>query len=145
MDGSSFDLGAPRECVGLRFRRTNRALTAFYNERIREAGIRITQWSVIAALRGAGSLTVTELAESLGSEQSTISRNLQPLVREGLVDLTEENDGRKRYVRLTPRGVATYNRAYPLWLQAQKEVLEQLGADWERIERKLVSLETSVR
>ena len=145
MDGSSFDLRAPRECVGLRLRRTDRALTAFYNERIREAGIRITQWSLIAALRGAGSLTVTELAESLGSEQSTISRNLQPLVRKGLVDLTEDNDGRKRYVRLTHKGVATYNRAYPLWLQAQKDVLERLGADWEGLERKLVDLEASVR
>ena len=145
MDTSELDVMAPMGCVGLRVRRTSRALTSFYNERIRPAGIRITQWSLIAALRGAGTLTVTELADWLGSEQSTISRNLQPLIKKGLVDLTEESDGRKRYVRLTPEGVATYNEAYPLWQKAQEEVLAMMKPDWDRIEAKLGELEAGVR
>lgn len=146
MDGDSqVDVMAPLGCVGFRVRRTSRALTAFYNDRMRGAGIRITQWPLLAALRGAGALTVSELADALGTDQSTISRSLQPLVRDGLVDLTEEGDARKRYARLTSQGVATYNEAYRLWKQAQDDVLSMLGPAWDGIEEKLEALETSVR
>ena len=146
MDGDAHvDVMAPLGCVGLRVRRTSRALTSFYNERIRESGIRITQWPLLAALRGAGALTVSELAEELGTDQSTISRSLQPLVRDGLVDLTEEGDARKRYARLTSQGMARYNAAYRLWKKAQDDVLEMLGPEWDGMEEKLAALETAVR
>lgn len=146
MDGdSNVDVTAPLGCVGLRVRRTSRALTSFYNDRLRESGIRITQWPILAALRGAGALTVSELADQLGTDQSTISRSIQPLVRDGLVDLTEEGDARKRYARLTAQGMVTYNAAYRLWKQAQDEVLAMLGPAWTEIDSKLGTLETAVR
>ncbi len=132
-------------CVGMRVRRTGRALTSFYNQRIRASGIRITQWPILSALRVAGALTLGDLASATGTDQSTISRNIQPLVRDGLVDLTEEDDGRKRYARLTPKGLETFNHAFRLWKDAQDEVLELLGDEWESIREKLVDLETAVR
>ena len=135
------DVMQARSCVGARVRRTSRALTSFYNDRVKAAGIRITQWPILAALRAAGALTITELAEAVGTDQSTISRNIRPLVRDGLVDLSEETDGRKRHARLTPRGVAKFNEAYPLWKAAQDEVLAFVGKDWERIRETLASLE----
>ncbi|MEM7139095.1 MAG: MarR family winged helix-turn-helix transcriptional regulator [Myxococcota bacterium] len=146
MDGdANLDLMAPMGCVGHRVRRTSRALTSFFNDRIRESGLRITQWPLVAALRHAGALTVSELAERLGTDQSTISRSIQPLVRDGLVDFTDEGDARKRFARLTPQGTATYNVAYDLWRGAQDDVLKTLGPAWEGIESKLAELEASVR
>ncbi len=139
------DVMAPLGCVGLRVRRTSRALTSFYNDRIKPSGIRITQWPVLAALRGAGTLTVTQLSDWLGTDPSTISRSVQPLVRRGLVDLTEEGDARKRYLRLTPKGVTKYNEAHRLWKDAQEEVLALLGPDWAGMEQKLEALEDAVR
>ena len=135
------DVMQARSCVGARVRRTSRALTSFYNDRVKAAGIRITQWPILAALRAAGALTITELADAVGTDQSTISRNIRPLVRDGFVDLSEETDGRKRHARLTPRGVAKFNEAYPLWKAAQDEVLALVGKDWERIRETLASLE----
>ncbi|MGB5811157.1 MAG: MarR family winged helix-turn-helix transcriptional regulator [Polyangiales bacterium] len=142
---TGIDPMAPMGCVGFKVRRASRALTSFYNERIRGAGIRITQWPVLAALRGAGALTVSQLAIELGTDQSTVSRSLQTLVRDGLVDLTEDGDARKRYARLTSRGLSTYNRAYVLWKDAQSEVLEILGPSWEGVEARLSALEAAVR
>ena len=139
------DIMAPMGCIGSRMRRTSRAITAAYNEAFQEAGIRSTQWPILAALRVAGSMALGDLAEALGADPSTISRNVRPLVRDGLLDLTEDDDGRKRHARLTPKGVATYNRAYRSWKRVQDEALRLLGDDWPALRDKLVELETTLR
>ena len=136
------DIMAPMGCIGARMRRTSRALTTAYNEAFQEAGIRSTQWPILAALRVAGSMALGDLADALGADPSTISRNVRPLVRDGLVDLTEDDDRRKRHARLTPKGVATYNRAYRMWKRVQDEALRLLGDDWPALREKLVELET---
>ena len=139
------DVMAPMGCIGARMRRTSRALTAAYNEAFREAGIRSTQWPILAALRVAGSMSLGDLADAIGTDPSTISRNIRPLVRDGLVDLTTDRDARKRHARLTPSGVETYTRAYGLWKRVQDEALRLLGDDWPDMREKLVELESSLR
>ena len=139
------DIMEPMGCIGARMRRTSRAVTAAYNDAFREAGIRSTQWPIFAALRVAGSMTLGDLAGAIGADPSTISRNIRPLVRDGLVDLTEDDDGRKRHARLTPNGVATYNRAYGKWKRVQDEALRLLGDDWPGLRDKLIELETTLR
>lgn len=143
--GMKIDIMEPMGCVGARMRRTSRALTAAYNEAFRQAGIRSTQWPILAALRVAGSMPLGELASAIGSDPSTISRNVRPLVRDGLIDFSEDEDGRKRYARLTPKGLATYERAYQMWKRVQDEALRLLGDDWPAMRDKLVELETSLR
>ncbi len=139
------DVMEPMGCVGARMRRTSRALTAAYNDAFRAAGIRSTQWPILAALRVAGSMSLGDLADAVGSDPSTISRNIRPLQRDGLIDLSGDDDGRKRHARLTPKGVATYNRAYRMWKRVQDEALRLLGDDWPAIQEKLVELEASLR
>lgn len=138
------DIAAPMGCIGARMRRTSRALTAAYNEAFREAGIRSTQWPILAALRVAGSMPLGDLADAIGTDPSTISRNIRPLVRDGLVDLTTDDDGRKRHARLTPNGIETYSRAYRLWKRVQDEALRLLGDEWPGMRDKLVELETEL-
>jgi len=144
-DDLDIDIMEPMGCIGSRMRRTSRALTAAYNDAFREAGIRSTQWPIFAALRVAGSMTLGELSEAVGADPSTISRNIRPLVRDGLVDLTDQGDGRKRHARLTPKGVATYNRAFQEWKKVQDEALRLLGDDWGTMREKLVELEAKLR
>ncbi len=144
-DDRDIDIMEPMGCVGARMRRASRALTAAFNDAFREAGIRSTQWPILAALRVAGSFSLGDLAEAIGADPSTISRNIQPLVRDGLVDLSEEGDGRKRHARLTPKGVATYNRAYHQWKEVQDKALRLLGEDWGAMRDKLVELESALR
>ena len=139
------DVREPMGCVGARMRRTSRAVTAAYNDAFREAGIRSTQWPILAVLRVAGSITLGDLADAIGADPSTISRNIRPLVRDGLIDLSEAGDGRKRHARLTPTGVGTYNRAYRLWKRVQDEALQLLGDEWAALQEKLVELETALR
>ncbi len=143
-EADEIDVMAPMGCIGARMRRTSRAVTSAYNEAFREAGIRSTQWPILAALRVAGSMSLGDLADAVGSDPSTISRNVRPLVRDGLIDFAGDDDGRKRHARLTPKGVATYNRAYGLWKRVQDEALRLLGDEWGAMREKLVALETEL-
>jgi len=138
------DITAPLGCIGARMRRTSRALTAAYNEAFHEAGIRSSQWPILAALRVAGSMSLGELAEAVGSDPSTISRNIRPLLRDGLIDLTDADDGRKRHARLTPTGITTYNLAYRQWKRVQDQALGLLGEAWPELRDKLVELEEQI-
>ena len=145
LDDGDIDITEPMGCVGARMRRTSRALTAAYNDAFREAGIRSTQWPILAALRVAGSMTLGDLADAVGTDPSTISRNIRPLVRDGLIDFADEDDGRKRHARLTPKGIATFNRAYHMWKGVQERALRLLGDEWPLMRAKLVELESRVR
>ena len=145
VEDGDIDIMAPMGCVGAQMRRASRALSSAYNDAFREAGIRITQWPLLAALRVAGSMTLGDLADAVGTDPSTMSRNIRPLVRDGLIDLVDVDDGRKRHARLTPKGLATFKRAYPMWKSVQDRILELLGDDWPPMRERLLELESEVR
>ena len=67
------------------------------------------------------------LARSLGLDRTTLTRNLKPLEREGLVASSPGKDQRVRLLRLTEAGQRTLQRAYPLWEEAQAKVVKALG------------------
>ena len=115
------------DCLGLSIRRTSRAVTSYYNERLAPAGLLVTQTPILFGLRLTGSATVVELARHLGMDQTTLSRSLKPLLRDGWVDLTPGKDHRQRHVRLTPEGVAKSEEAYALWTSAQEDLLQACG------------------
>jgi DNA-binding MarR family transcriptional regulator len=62
-------------------------------------------------------------------DRTTLSRNLKPLVRNGLLEVRSGEDGRTRLVRLTPAGEQALEEAYPLWQQAQQETVSALGEE----------------
>jgi DNA-binding MarR family transcriptional regulator len=57
------------------------------------------------------------------------SRNLKPLVREGLLEVSPGGDGRTRLVRISPEGKRALDAAYPMWQVAQEEVVGALGKE----------------
>ncbi|MDH3474180.1 MAG: MarR family transcriptional regulator, partial [Rhodospirillales bacterium] len=64
-------------------RRTARRLTQAYDQALRPSGLRLTQFSVLANLTRSGGLSITDLAELLAMERTTLTRNLRPLERAG--------------------------------------------------------------
>jgi DNA-binding MarR family transcriptional regulator len=62
---------------------------------------------------------VGELAEILTVERSALGQTLKPLERDGLIALArDEQDGRRRPVRLTAAGREAVVRARPYWTEA---------------------------
>lgn len=103
-------------------------MTQLYDEILRPSGLRATQFSLLAAVRLQEPVAVNQLAESAVMDRTTLTRNLKPLEREGLVTVTPgSSDRRRREVSLTAKGAEALAAAYPLWHEAQAIVSENLG------------------
>ena len=115
------------ECTGSNLRRATRAVSRIYDEALAPAGLRGTQFSLLIALSFFKEAPLLRVAEELGLDRTTLTRNLQPLERAGLVASSPGKDQRVRLLRLTDSGQRTLQRAYPLWEEAQAKVVNALG------------------
>jgi DNA-binding MarR family transcriptional regulator len=116
-----------RECTAASLRRASRAIGRIYDEVMAPTGLRGTQFSLLVALSLTGDVAVARLADELGLDRTTLTRNLAPLERDGLVASVAGADRRVRMVRLTAEGRRLLGRVLPLWRQAQERVVAGLG------------------
>ena len=106
-------------CAGLNARAAARRITAFLEQHMRETGLGIAQFGLLAQIAAARDDTVGALAERAGLDQSTLSRNLHALARAGLVEIAVvEKDLRRRAVWLTETGARRLEAAIPAWRRA---------------------------
>jgi DNA-binding MarR family transcriptional regulator len=118
-----------RACACANLRRAARAVTQLFDEALAPSGLRATQFTLLVTSRLMGESTINELAERMTMDRTTLSRNLKPLVRNGLLEVRPGEDGRTRLVRITPAGEQSLEEAYPLWQQAQQEIVGVLGEE----------------
>lgn len=128
------------ECACHKVRMAARALTRSYDDALRSTGLRATQVSVLAAIAVDGSTSITALAEVIGMDRTTLTRNLRPLERARLIAIGQEGARRARRLSITPQGRARLKQAIPLWRAAQDELADQLGASWSSTHRVLEAL-----
>jgi len=116
-------------CVCVNLRRATRALTQLYDSALADAGVKVTQFSLLRAIERNEPAAITTLADDLDLDRTTLTRNLLPLQRDRLVMLAAGEDQRVTEVRLTAKGRKAIAAALPLWQQVQGEIAERLGAD----------------
>jgi DNA-binding MarR family transcriptional regulator len=118
-------------CACFNLRKVTRAVTQFYDDMMRPSGLRATQFSLLVAARLVGPVSVTRLAELTVMDRTTLTRNLELLQKQGLIEVTAGEDRRTRIVTITAQGNAALARALPLWKKAQSHVVETLSeARW---------------
>lgn len=132
------DLLETTRCLCLASRRAARAITRNFDQALRTQGLRATQFSLLAALDLAGPKTVNELAELLGAERSTVSRNLALVVAAGFVrsDVSAA-DARAHVARITAPGRRALRRALPAWQRTQAALVAAIGEPAARGLRRL--------
>ena len=128
MDSDAIDFTACRQCACAAARRRSRELSRFYDERMRGSGVRISQFTLMATLIQTGPMAATRLADFLGLERTTLTRNLRPLLRDGLVIVEDDADRRVRKIAITPKGEEAARRAFPFWRKAQDAALVRQAA-----------------
>lgn len=106
-----------------------RALTRVYDRALEPAGIRTSQFSILARLLEEGPLSVSHLAGRLAMDRTTLARDLRPLERRGLVSVSVGSDRRVRMAALTRAGHRLVDEVRPLWKSVQRDVRTQLGPD----------------
>ncbi len=120
----------PQACLCFNLRKAARAVTQLYDAALEPAGLRATQFSLLAVLDrrdGRDAVTITDLARAMVMDRTTLTRNLRPIEKQGLVAIAPGDDRRTREVRLTQRGRTALTRATPRWRHAQTRMLDALG------------------
>jgi DNA-binding MarR family transcriptional regulator len=114
-------------CFGASLRKVTRMLTQAYDDALRPADLRLTQFTLLATLNVQRELTMTRFADLMAMERSALARNLKPLERRDLVAISEGSDRRTRLASLTEHGRQTVEDALPLWEAAQARLLDELN------------------
>jgi DNA-binding MarR family transcriptional regulator len=129
---------AVRACAVMNLRQAARAVTAHFDSQLRPAGLRATQLNLLMAVETGAATTVTDLAEMLAMDRTTMTRNLKLLRDRGLVE-------RKRIV-LTAKGRRAAAVALPLWEKAQAQILGSLGEErWASLLGELAATKASIQ
>ncbi len=136
------NLTSPAACACFNLRKAARAVTQLFDDTLQPSGLRGTQFPILAVVSLAGPETIGRLAERLVMDRTTLTRDLKPLEREGLVEIVPGEDRRTRTVTLTKRGHEALGRALPLWKKAQARIVEDLGE--ERLRSLLADLSHTV-
>ena len=116
------DLTGCQNCVGFNLRKATRAVSQFYDNLLRPLGIKGTQYSLLVVLQMAKEATVTQLAERIVMDRTTLTRNLEVMEKQGLILVSPGDDRRIRMVTITEHGLSVLHRAYPIWLEAQTKI-----------------------
>lgn len=129
-------------CLCFHLQRAARAVARRYDAALRPAQITNGQFSLLMALNRGDPPTITEVAVLLAVDRTTLTANIKPLQRRGLLDIAiDDTDRRTRRLRLTPTGRTALATAMPLWNRAQAETTYLLaGADSERLRAALRAL-----
>jgi DNA-binding MarR family transcriptional regulator len=115
-------------CNCLAIRQAARHVTQFYDRYLAPAGLRTTQFSILAKLKARGPLSINGLAEQMVMDRTTLGRNILPLEREGLIEIAPgSTDRRMKEVKLTEAGRARLAAAAPAWAEAQARFEEVFG------------------
>ncbi len=110
--------------------------------RLKSVGVSTLKMRVIISLKIFGELTVNELCGYAIAEQPTMSRALDGLEKQGLVDRQiSQRDSRLRLVTLTEAGGIVFERIYPEILGINAMMTEGLS---ERQREDLLSALTVV-
>ena len=134
-----------RQCGSFNLRKASRVVTQLYDDILQPTGLRSTQVVVLVMLGAERELSMARLARQLVLSPSTLSRNILPLERDGLVE-TSYSGKRGKSVRLTARGRKALLHAFPYWQKAQTKFTQLVGADaWRALSKHLATTVTATR
>ena len=121
-------------CTCFNIRKAARAVTQLFDQALKPSGLNATQFTALAAIASTEPITITELSRVLVMDRTTLTRNLNPLQKNGWVDVTPGEDRRTRTVCLTRSGKQVLSKAMVAWKTMQNHVVKTLGkSNWEEL------------
>lgn len=118
----------PQGCTNLKLRQLMRRVAQYYDAEVGKTGLKGTQYSLLSYVAKLGPVRPADLAAAMKVTPSTLSRNLQPLVNAGLIEIHAGADARSRLVTVTAQGREKRQEAQRRWRVAQEGINSILGA-----------------
>ncbi len=116
-------------CAHANLRKAMRAVSQRYDALLKPAGLRATQFTLLAVLERHDELPLTKLADILVMDRTTLTRNLKPLAAQGWLEIGRDRDERVRLVAITDGGRQVLADAIPLWQVAQGRIIDGIGKE----------------
>ena len=121
-------------CACANLRRATRMVTQAYDRALRPAGLRTTQFSLLSVLAKRGQIRQSLVADILGMDGTTLTRNLRPLLKNAWIEIDRDSDQRVRLISITDEGRRVLAKAVPLWQQVQAHFVTGLGdKQWSQL------------
>jgi DNA-binding MarR family transcriptional regulator len=115
-------------CLCLHARRAARALSRRFDEAFRPLGLTNGQFSLMMSLNRPQAPSIGQVSALLAMDRTTLTANLKPLVRRGLMTVRpDEADRRSRRLALTPEGRKLLAAAVPVWKRTHAALERLLG------------------
>lgn len=124
---ASTSTAQPRGCTNLKLRQLSRAVTRHYDAYVARTGLKNTQYSLLSHVVLLGPIQPVALARHMKLDASTLTRNLQPLLAQGWVEIGPGADARSRSISATEAGRAKRAEGQRAWKQAQLALNDRLG------------------
>lgn len=112
-------------CTCFRLRRAARRVSQIYDAHLAKAGLSLNAYSILR--RAPQPRRLSDLADSLGMDRTTLTRNLKPLLASGWLEERKGDDARQRLLVITAGGKACLRKAKPMWQRAQEEIEAHFG------------------
>ena len=118
-----------QDCNCLAVRQAARRVTQFYDRFLAQAGLRTTQFSILARLQRKGPMTINALAADMVMDRTTLGRNILPLERDGLIRIESAVcDRRSKELHVTGAGDKRLQAAFKEWTEAQARFESAFGS-----------------
>jgi DNA-binding MarR family transcriptional regulator len=129
-------------CLCLHLQRAARAVARRFDELMRPTGLTSGQFSLLMSLNRPEPPTMRAVAELLAMDRTTLTANLKPLERRGLVRIKiDQDDRRSRRLVLTAKGRAALIDALPAWQEGHAAIAPALaGRKTDRLRSDLRAL-----
>src|SRR4029077_15391090 len=134
------------DCACFDLRRATRAVSRMYDDFLRDAGLNITQYSLLRVICREKELSISTLGRYMVMDRTSITRAVAPLERDGLIHRCPAADRRIRIVSVTSKGRKLVEDTAPKWREAQEALLETIGEDrWRAMSNVLRETTRMVR
>ena len=110
-------------CLCLAAQRAARALARRFDEALAPLGLTSGQFSLLTSLDRTAPASIGFVAALLAMDRTTLTANLKPLERQGLVTIgIDPADRRGRLLTLTKEGRKLQKAAVPIWKRTHTEI-----------------------
>jgi DNA-binding MarR family transcriptional regulator len=127
LDKAAAPMPTPQGCSSQKLRQLSRRVSQHFDRIVANSGLKTTQYSLLSNIAQLGPIRPGELADRMEMDASTLTRNLQPLIAHGWIEVGPGEDGRSRYVTVTGVGREKRAESQREWKRAQLAFNERVG------------------
>lgn len=117
-------------CTLHQLRRATRSAAKVFDSALADVELKSTQFTLLSALKKCPDITLSQMADILVMDRTTLTRNLKPLTNKGFINIKPGSDRRIKILELTSEGLHIVEEAFPLWKAAQQELVN--GLEYKR-------------